>query len=304
MSADATRASPRASREHAVEPAAPAAGRLVLVRVDRVDHGRRHLVAIPGDDPERRIEVGRVLVTAEGLVRLVSTAPVVAERLVVGVPDLHQLLRPDRSDLDPLRHRQDGRQVVLEAGARHVEEPADWFVARPAGNRVGALVAALGEGAQDARPTRVVGARQRSLLAFAVRKHRGADPALPPRRIHGTARAVLANAIVGVDPVASGEADHPAIDLGDAEVTGRVELLGGVREVGGLFANRLAVAEAVGLPLFVLDADHLRQIRLARVRPHDEARSLGRRSGRIGLHVSPSVGWHQPTRLSLPVRFA
>src|SRR5688500_1989879 len=80
-------APPRTPGEDRVEPAALQPERFVLSGEDAVDDAASDLVPVPGDQPQRRIPLGRLEEAAHGRLRFVRPAPMVAESLAVGSPD-------------------------------------------------------------------------------------------------------------------------------------------------------------------------------------------------------------------------
>ena len=76
-----------------VEPAALDAQLRVLLRVDPVHDRPRDLVAVPRDAPQRRVGLRMLEARPEVAVVGLAMAPVVAERLVVGVEDRPVLVR-------------------------------------------------------------------------------------------------------------------------------------------------------------------------------------------------------------------
>jgi hypothetical protein len=128
------------------------------------------------------------------------------------------------------------------------------------------------------------------------------DPAAPPRGIDRTARTELALPIGRVDPVDADRPDHSPVALGHEDVAHRVEGVRRAAELAGQVADAEALPHPVGREVAVREPNDLRNVGLTGIGPDDESGKPGRRSGRIGLHRGSSV--HQPTRLSLPVRFA
>src|SRR5829696_1204154 len=111
---------PRASNADVFEPAALDAEPLVFLRPHPVLDDAGDLVAIPGDDPQARIQ----LVPTEGrLVRAfahLTMAPVVAKCLVLRLQDGPPLVFADRTDLDAVG--EGSVRDVVEIPAPHQEE--------------------------------------------------------------------------------------------------------------------------------------------------------------------------------------
>ena len=106
-----------------VEPTALDAQSLVLLRPDPVLDDACDLVAVPGDDPQARVELRGLIGSPEVSIGHLAMAPVIAEGLVLGLEDRAPLVLGDGTDLEALRHG-DVRDLV-EAGPEHQEEVAD-----------------------------------------------------------------------------------------------------------------------------------------------------------------------------------
>src|SRR6266545_3256249 len=212
---------PRPADADVLDPAPSAAEAAVLFGVDEASNLARHPVAIPGDPPQGRIALGRV--GEEALVVLrgsLAAAPVVQERLLVGIPDGPHVLRADVADLQAVRQR--CVRLVVERRADHRESVAD-------GHEPGRAQKGLATGRSVVR----LGLQETGTVIGLVCRDL-ADAALD-RREHGSANAAsmplrVKEADGLVDPVAAdlaiprtpGVADDRSTDLHDEDVASRV----------------------------------------------------------------------------------
>ena len=113
---------PRPADADVLEPATLDTEALVLLGPDPVLDDARDLVAVPGDDPQVRVELRPRERARERRLGHLAVTPVVAERLVLGLEDGPPLRLLDRPDLETLGQR--GIRDLIQAVAAHQEEVA------------------------------------------------------------------------------------------------------------------------------------------------------------------------------------
>ena len=228
------------------------------------------MVPIPAHHEQGRVEV-RVLGPL-GKCRVVGgeSAPVVDERLGIGVEELSVQRRVvSRAHLDPVGH---GRNLdLVQGGADHVEEVADRLVAVCGQERRGRGPSVRGPGSVDAGPIGGVPSRHHPCPRLVVRQDRGADPSALPIGVHLTARPMLTEPIGRVDPRGPSVSDDLLGHLRDDHVERRIEPIRRVGQPIGQNLHRDALVDADSLVARVEDADHLDDVRRSGVRAQDEA---------------------------------
>ncbi len=215
-------AAPRPADTDALGVAAQPAEALVLDRVDVAPDLTGDLVPVPADPPERRVGLDRVgQVAVVVLVRRLAEAPVVAERLDPGIPDLPQMLGLNLPDLDTRRERRVGEIVEVRADHR-VAEP-DRLVARLRDDRfpLGRRVAAEGFEHLVARRIR---RGQISEMILHCRNHQRQHPFGRRGRIEEREDLVDARARDLLVDAAADVADDLALELDNGHVPRRVEV--------------------------------------------------------------------------------
>src|SRR5215213_160019 len=214
-------ATPRAADGDVFEPAATNSQALVLFVEDERHHRPRHLVASPCHFPEGRVELRRPEPALAVFLGPLVAAPVIEERLTVGVPDSPVVLLADWPDLEALWERSI-RDRVGE-GADHHESVSD------------AVVAGCLEEADRVR-LRVVcpGVERVGLVAGPIRgdvpttllrvlEERAPDPA--PAEGGADPAFLLMNGDAVADlEVSLRSADDSAVDLGNDDVQGGIEI--------------------------------------------------------------------------------
>ena len=235
-----------------------------------VDDPARDLVAVECDHPQGEVcrRVGQPAL--EVLVRVVEAAPVVLERLDVRVPHLLREVAGDGPELEALGQR-DGSDVV-ERRPEHLEEPARGLEAGGAQECRVARLAVATPRAEDPGLLRDLGGGQLAHPLLVVAQERRADPAASPGRIDGAVQPILALAVGRVHPLAPGDGNRPALELGDRDVADRIEGIAGVAELRGEPIDGLPLGDAVGDRFGVQDANDVGQVRLAPVGAQPEVR--------------------------------
>src|SRR3982751_497306 len=110
-----------------VEPGDAETESLVLLGVDRGQHGSGHPLAVPGTRPERRVEPRRGEPPHEVLLDPLAALPVVGESLDVGVPDPAMVPGSDGPDLETIGEGSIGDRCV--ESPPHLEAVADDAIA-------------------------------------------------------------------------------------------------------------------------------------------------------------------------------
>ncbi len=211
---------PRTPDADVLEPAALDAGRRVLLRPDPVLDDTRDLVAVPGDDPQRRVE----LLECVGAGRsrdssLLARTPVVAEGLDLGVEhDPMLVVGRGRVRARPAGERRDRLGQV----ATHEEEPAKGL--EPFAREQRLVPELLGLGERTELPGQVVGIDHGPLRGApdVLAEQRPTQPAPTDGRMD-EARAVIDGHAVTDHPFHLGETDDAVLHLDDHDVKDRVE---------------------------------------------------------------------------------
>ena len=198
-----------------LEPAASDPERDVLLGIDPRLDDARDLVAVPGHDPQVRIQLLAAEREGEVAVGLLARAPVVAERLALGLEDGAMLIRRHRPELQSL-----GQGCVGDIGQRrpaHAEEPADRVESLALEQRSMAVLVLVCRSADlDGQPGRFAG--RPFLCTPEVLAEECSTEALPADlRAHRAPSLVDGHAIAH-DPLGAGLGDGSAVDLGDDHV--------------------------------------------------------------------------------------
>ena len=143
------------------------------------------------------MEAGAVEPALEALLGRIEPAPVILERLHVGVEDPAHLVCSRRPHLDPLGKRRDRRQLVERAA--HLEEPAHRNVAGPFRNRLAPRLVLPDVESEHPGPIRLMARGQRARPHLVLPEYGGADAMPPPAGVHRAAHPVFAQPVGGVE---------------------------------------------------------------------------------------------------------
>ncbi len=204
-----------------VEPAALHSERLVLRPIDEAHDGARDLVAVPGDAPEARVEIGAGEPPLEVGVGPLARVPVIAEGLDVGVPDPPMIRRDDGQDLEAVGER-DVRDRLGQVPEHH-EPVADDRIAFALVQRDRSRLGLVRPAAQGSLAGAAVDEGDLPGTRLRPVQERSTQPPPTERRAHPTLD-VMGGSQLSTPGVRLGRADDGPVDEGQEEVTTRVEL--------------------------------------------------------------------------------